>query len=121
MRDEGTDGQRATLGKSGSETASYLYDRIVRVFCFNSVVKTAEMTAVIQYILTSAQSLISQDHSNKSIITIFGLAGVFNISAKMGSYDKMEYRLFRRKYLQGCMAKLKEVSKQQQEKEQQPY
>ena len=34
------------------------------------------MTAVIQYISTSAQSFGSQDYYNKSLITILGLAGV---------------------------------------------
>ena len=35
-----------------------------------------EMTAVIQYILTAAQSLGSQDYYKKSRMTILGLAGV---------------------------------------------
>ena len=35
-----------------------------------------EMTAVIQYILTAAQSLGPQDCYKKSQMTIFGLAGV---------------------------------------------
>ena len=35
-----------------------------------------EMTAVIQYILTSTQSFGSQDYYNKSLMTILGLAGV---------------------------------------------
>ena len=38
--------------------------------------KTPEMTAVIQYILTSAQPFGSQDYYDKSLITILGLAGV---------------------------------------------
>ena len=69
--------QRATLGKSGSEVAaSSLHGRIARAFCSNSLAKTQEMTAVIQYILTSAQSFSSQDYCNKFLITILGLAGV---------------------------------------------
>ena len=48
----------------------------MRVFCSNSLVRTMEMTAVIQYILTSAQSFGSQDYCNKSLMTILGLAGV---------------------------------------------
>ena len=36
-----------------------------------------EMTAAIQYILTAAQSLGSQDYYKKSEMTILGLAGVF--------------------------------------------
>ena len=35
-----------------------------------------EITAVIQYILTSAQSFGSQDYYNKSLMTILVLAGV---------------------------------------------
>ena len=35
-----------------------------------------EMTAVIQYILASAQSFGSQDYYNKSPMTIPGIAGV---------------------------------------------
>ena len=35
-----------------------------------------EMTAAIQYILTAAQSLGSQDYYKKSWITTLGLAGV---------------------------------------------
>ena len=35
-----------------------------------------EVTAVIQYILTSAQSFGSQDYHNKSLLAILGLAGV---------------------------------------------
>ena len=38
--------------------------------------KTQEMTAVIQYMLTSAQWSGSQDYYNKSLMTILGLAGV---------------------------------------------
>ena len=37
--------------------------------------KSQEMVAVIQYILTSAQSFGSQDYYNKSLMTILGLAG----------------------------------------------
>ena len=63
---------RATLGKSGSEAASQLEGRIARVFSS----KTMKITAVIQYILTSAESFGSQDHYNKSLMTVLGLAGV---------------------------------------------
>ena len=38
--------------------------------------KTKEMTAVIQHILTSAQSLGSQDYYNKVLMTILRIAGV---------------------------------------------
>ena len=68
--------QRATLGKSGSEAASQLQGRIARAFSSNSFVNTMDMTAAIQYILTAAQSLGSQDYYRKSRMTILGLAGV---------------------------------------------
>ena len=69
--------QRAPLGKSGSEAASQLQGRIARAFYSNSLVNTMDMTtAAIQYILTAAQSLSSQDYYRKSRMTILGLAGV---------------------------------------------
>ena len=37
---------------------------------------TIQMAAAIQYILTAAQSLGSQDYNKKSQMTILGLAGV---------------------------------------------
>ena len=40
--------QRAALGKSGSEAASQLQDRIARAFSINSLVNTMDMAAVIQ-------------------------------------------------------------------------
>ena len=49
---------------------------MARVFCSNSLVKTMEITAVIQDISTSAQSFGSQDYQNKSLMTILGLADV---------------------------------------------
>ena len=49
--------QRATLGKSVSEAASQLQSRIARAVSNNSLVNTMDMTAAVQYILTSAQSL----------------------------------------------------------------
>ena len=68
--------QRATLGKSGSEPASQLQDRIARAFFSNSLVNTMNMTFAIQYILTAAQSLRFQVYYEKSRMTILGLAGV---------------------------------------------
>ena len=68
--------QRATLGKSGSEAASQLEGGIARAFSSNGLVNTMDMTAAIQYILTAAQSLGSQDYYRKSRMTILGLAGV---------------------------------------------
>ena len=67
--------QRATLGKRGSEAVSRLKGRIPRVFSSNSLVKTVEMTAFIQYTLTAAQSFGSHDYYNKFLMTILGLAG----------------------------------------------
>ena len=66
----------ATLGESGSEAALYLQGRIARAFCSDSLVNAMEMRAAIQYILTAAQSLGSQDYSEKSRMTILGLAVV---------------------------------------------
>ena len=68
--------QRATLGKSGFEAASQVQGRIARAFSSYSLVNTLDMTAAIQYILTTAQSLGSQVYYKKSRMTIFGLAGV---------------------------------------------
>ena len=68
--------QRATLGKSGSEAASQLQGPIARAFSSNSWVNTMDMTVVIQYILTAAQSLGSQVYYKESRLTILGLAGV---------------------------------------------
>ena len=68
--------QRATLDKSGSEAASQLQGRIARAFSSDSLVNTVDMTSVIQYILTAAQSLGSQVHYKKSRMTILGLLGV---------------------------------------------
>ena len=65
----------ATLGKRGSETASQLQGRTARAFSGNSLVKTMEMMAVIQYILTATQCFGSQDYYKKSGMTILGLAG----------------------------------------------
>ena len=42
----------------------------------NSLAKIQEMTAIIQYNLTSAQSFCSQDYHNKSLMMILGRAGV---------------------------------------------
>ena len=68
--------QRATLGKSGSEATSQLQGRIVRAFSSNSLVNTMDMMAAIEYILTAAESLGSQDYYRKSRMTTLGLAGV---------------------------------------------
>ena len=101
--------QRATLGKSGSEAASQLQGRIARAFSSNSLVNTMDMTAAIEYILTAAQSLGSQVYYKKSRVTILGIDGV----RKRAGIDKMDYHMFRRKYLLRCSEKLGEVLKQQ--------
>ena len=47
-------------------------------------------------------------------MTILGLAGVlFCAKLKQAGTDKMDYRIYRRKYLLGSLGKLGEVSKQQ--------
>ena len=67
--------QRETLGKSDYAAASQLQGKIARAFASNSFVNTMDMTAAIKYILTTAQSLGSQDYYRKSRTTILGLAG----------------------------------------------
>ena len=68
--------QRATLGKSGSDADSQLQGQVGRTFSSNSLVNTMDMTAAIQYILTVAHSLGSQDYYKMSRMKILGLAGV---------------------------------------------
>ena len=63
-------------GKTGSEAAPQLQGRIARAFSSNSLVNTMEMAAAIQYILTAAQSLGSQDYYKKSRMRILELAEV---------------------------------------------
>ena len=50
--------------------------QIAQAFSSNSLMNTMEMTAAIQYILTAARSLGSQDYYKKSRMMILGLAGV---------------------------------------------
>ena len=111
-RDERTGMQRAALGKSGSKAASQLQGQIARAFSINSLVNTMDMTAAIQYILTTAQSLGSQVYYKKSRMTILGLAGVLFFENKQAQ-TKLDYHMFRRIYLLGCSGKLQEVLKQQ--------
>ena len=84
--------QRTTLGKSGSEAASQLQGRITRAFSSNSLVNSMDITAAIQYILTSAQSL-------GDIWACWCI-----ILRKRAGIDKMDYHMFRRKYLLGCLS-----------------
>ena len=71
-----------------------------------------EMMAAIQYILTLAQPLGSEDYYKKSQMTILGLASVL-VLRKPAGMDKMDYRMLRRKYLLGWLGNLEKVSKQQ--------
>ena len=100
--------QRAALGKSGSEAASQLQGRIARAFSSNSLVNTMDMTAAIQYILTAAQSGLLQKVSNDDT-----WARWCTTLRKRAGIDKMDYHMFRREYLLGCLGKLGEVLKQQ--------
>ena len=59
--------------------------------------KTQETTAVIQYILTSAQSFGSQYYYNKSLMTILGLAGI--LFCKMGRHGQNELSFVPKKIL----------------------
>ena len=56
-----------------------------------------EITTVIQHILAAAQSFGSQDYYSKSRMMILELAGVFCENEQ--NVDKMNHRLFERKYL----------------------
>ena len=49
--------QPATSGKGGFKSASQLQGRTARAFSSNSLVKTMQMTVVIQYILTATPCL----------------------------------------------------------------
>ena len=102
----------ATLGKSGSEAASQLQGRIERAFSSNSLVNTMDMTAAIQYILTAAQSLGSQVYYKKSANDDTWACWRIILPRRAG-IDKMDYHIFRRKYLLGSSGKLGEVLKQQ--------
>ena len=103
--------QRASLGRSGSEAAPLLQGRIERAFSSNSLVNTREMTATIQYILIAAQSLGSQDYYK--VLNDDTWASWCIILRKRAGVDKMDYRIFLRKYSLGCLRKLGEVLKQQ--------
>ena len=72
-----------------------------------------DMTAAIQYILTAAQSLGSQVYYRKSRIVDDTWARWCIILRKRAGIDKMDYHMFRREYLLGCLGKLGEVLKQQ--------
>ena len=100
------------FGQGGSEAAPWLQGRIAIVLSSNSLVSTMDMTDAIQYILTAAQSVrlsgllskVSNDDTWACWCIILG---------KLAGIDKMDYRMFRRKYLLGCLGKLRDVSTQQ--------
>ena len=62
---------------------------------------TMEMTAAIQNILATAQWFGSQDYYKKSPMTILEIAGVLFFENEQA--DKIDYRMFRRNYLLGCI------------------
>ena len=86
--------QRATLGKRGSGAAPQLQGRIARAFSSNSLVNTMEMTAAIHYILAAAKLLGSRNYSNDDAWACWWI-----ILRKPAGIDKMDYRMFRRRYL----------------------
>ena len=71
-----------------------------------------DMTAAIQYILTAAQSLGSQVYYKLSNDDTWACWCI--ILPKRAGIDKMDYHMFRRKYLLECSGKLGKVLKQQQ-------
>ena len=101
--------QRATLDKSGSKAAPQLKGRIARAFSSNSLVNTIEMKAFIQYILSAAQSLGSQDYYQVSNDDTWAYWCI--ILRKQAGIDKMDYSMFRKKHLDSLIGKSGEVSK----------
>ena len=109
--------QRATLGRAGATLAR----AALRQFASYKVDSESIFQqrfgeyhgddGCFQYILTAAQSLGSQDYYKKSRMTILGLAGV--LFCENEQTDKMDYCMFRRKYLLGCSGKLGEASTEQ--------
>ena len=85
--------QRATLSKSGSEAAPKLQGRIARAFSSNSLVNTMEMMATIQYILTAAQSLGSQDYYKKSRFKMLRLPGLLFCETSSHRQHELSYVL----------------------------
>ena len=79
---------------------------MARASSSNSLVNTIEMTAAIEYILTAAQALGSQDYYKKSRMTILVLAGVLFCENKQAQTKWII--MFRRKYLLGRSGNLGE-------------
>ena len=71
-----------------------------------------DMTAAIQYILTAAQSLGSQDYYKKSRMTTLRLAGT-DYPAKTSGHKQNGLSYVPKKILLGCSGKLGDVSRQQ--------
>ena len=95
--------QWATLGKSGSQAASQLQGRIVTGFSRNILVKTMDMMAAIQYILTAAQLLGFQVYYKASNHDTWACWCI--ILQKRAGKDKIDYHMYRRKYLLECLGK----------------
>ena len=68
----------------GQEAAPQLQGRIARAFSSKSLVNTMEIAAAIQFILTVAKSLGSQNSYKKSRMTILGLADVLFCENEQG-------------------------------------
>ena len=91
--------QRATLGKSGSEAAGYLQGQIGNDGCYSIYFDSSTTIR-----LSGSIYKFSNDDTWACWCIIL---------QKRAGTDKMDYRMFRRKYLFGCLGKLGEVSKQQ--------
>ena len=68
---------------------------------------TMEMMAAIQYILTVAKSLHSQDYFKVSNDDTWACWCI--ILQKRAGIDKMDYCMFQRKYLLGCLGNLHQM------------
>ena len=81
--------------------------------------KTQEVTAVIQYILTSAQSFGSQDYYDKSLMTLLGLAGA--LFCKMSRHGQNGLSFVPKKILTWVPREARGGLKAVAGKRQQPY
>ena len=75
--------------RSGSEAALQLQGQIEGAFSSNSLVKTMEMTAVLQYILTELQWFGSQDYYKKS--RYFGLLVYYSVKTSKHRQNGLSY------------------------------
>ena len=104
--------QLVTLGKSGSEAASQLQGRIARAFSSKQFGEYHGYEGCYSIYFVSSR-----------IVRLSGLLQKFSnddnwaccciFLQKRAGIDKMDYYIFRRKYLLGCLGKLGEVLKQQ--------